>query len=499
MPPLIAAVVFAVGILGLFVLDHDRVSRTSKALWIPVVWLLINGSRPVSIWLQMTTPIESPDQYLEGSPLDRLVFTCLLLAGLIVVFGRVRRVGSFLRANTPILLFFMYSAASTLWSDYPGVAFKRWIKAVGDLVMVLIVLTDSQSAAALKRLIARVGFLLLPTSMLFIRYYPDLGRGYDQWTWKPVLFGVTTNKNTLGLTTLIFGLGAAWRFFEEFRTGDKQDRLRHVIAQGVLLAMALWLLVNANSATSLACFFLAGTLLAVTSLLAVGRKLAVVHLLVLGAVVAPLYALFVDAGDGAIQALGRDPTLTGRTEIWNRVLGMAQHPVFGTGFESFWLGERLERLSNFYYFPLNEAHNGYLELYLNLGWIGVALLTVLFITGYRNAVAAFRRDRGAGGIRLAFIVVAAVYSLTEAGFRMLSPAWIFFLLATSVVPEALTQETPGPLHIRRTDRLVECKPESVPASTSMRPVPDSRKHLAIHDPGLLKPPLRFRAVYYSNR
>jgi len=447
----------------------------------------------------MTSPGDRPDQYLEGSPVDRLVFACLLLAGLIVVLSRVRQVGSFLRANTPILLFFGYCAVSTLWSDYPDVAFKRWIKAVGDLVMVMVVLTDSQPAAALKRLIARVGFLLLPTSVLFIRYYPDLGRAYDQWTWKPVLVGVTTNKNTLGLTVLIFGLGAAWRFFEQFRTGDRQDRRRHLIAQGVLLAMALWLLVKAHSATSLACFLLASTLLAVTCLLAVGRKLAVVNLLVLGGVTVPLFALFLDAGGGAIQALGRDPTLTGRTEIWNLVLGMAEHPVFGTGFESFWLGDRLQKLWKVYYFPLNEAHNGYIELYLNLGWIGVVLLTVLFITGYRNALAALHRDRGAGGLRLAFIVVAAVYSLTEAGFRMLSPAWIFFLLVTSAVPEALAEETPVPLRIHRTDRLAESEPENVPASFSTGPVPGSRKPIAISDPALLKPPLRSRAVYNSKR
>jgi exopolysaccharide production protein ExoQ len=499
MPQLIAALVFAFGILGLFVLDRDGKSRASKALWIPVAWLLINASRPVSVWLQMKSHLDSPEQYLEGSPLDRLVFGCLLLAGLIVVFGRVRQAASFLRANPAILLFFGYCAVSTLWSDYPGVAFKRWIKGVGDLVMVMIVLTDSQPTAALKRLLARAGFLLLPTSILLINYYPNIGRAYDQWTWQPIIVGVTTNKNTLGLTVLLFGLGAVWRFFDELRSKNKEDRRRHLIAQGALLAMTLWLLVKAHSATSLACFFLAGILLAVTCWLRIGRKLAVVHLSVLTAVAVPLFALFVDAGGGAIEALGRNSTLTGRTEIWNLVLGMVKHPIIGTGYESFWLGERLQKLWNYYYFPLNEAHNGYIELFLNLGWIGVALLAVLFITGYRNAVAAYRRDRGEGGLRLAFIVVVAVYSLTEAGFRMLSPGWIFFLLASSAVPEALAQETLTRLPIPRTNRLVQGEPENVSATLSARPVPSSRKQIAESDPSRLKRPLRLRAVHKSKR
>ena len=75
--------------------------------------------------------------------------------------------------NAPILLFFSYCAVSILWSDYPDVALRRWIKALGDLVMVMIILTDPEPLAALKRFLARTGFLLVPVSVLLIKYYPD--------------------------------------------------------------------------------------------------------------------------------------------------------------------------------------------------------------------------------------------------------------------------------------------------------------------------------------
>ena len=91
----------------------------------------------------------------------------------------------------------------------------------------------------------------------------------------------------------------------------------------------------------------------------------------LATVALPLFALFFDTGGGAVEALGRNSTLTGRTEIWKLVLGMANNPIFGAGYESFWLGERLQKLWHYYWFPINEAHNGYIEIYLNLGWIGV--------------------------------------------------------------------------------------------------------------------------------
>src|SRR6267154_2539759 len=215
MSPQIATIVFAFGVLGLFMLDRDSRARTSKVLWIPVMWLLINGSRPVSVWLQLEplNKIQNPDQYLEGSPLDAFVYSVLLVSGLVILLGRRAQVGKLLRRNAPVLLFFSYCALSVLWSDYTEVSLKRWIKAVGDLVMVLIVLTDSDPFAAAKRLVARVGFVLVPASILLIKYFPALGRFYkivNISTWEPMFVCVTDHKNTPGMVCMVLGLGFEW-------------------------------------------------------------------------------------------------------------------------------------------------------------------------------------------------------------------------------------------------------------------------------------------------
>src|SRR5213594_614702 len=207
MPQGVATVVYGFVILALVLLDRDRQSRVSPALWIPVAWLLLAGSRMVSEWLEPVRAIELPDQILEGNPLNRLILTGLLAAGLIVLLARGRRTGTFLRANGPILLFFLYCAVSVLWSDYPEVAFKRWTRAAGDVVMVLVILTDTDPSAAVKRLLARTAFLLIPVSVLLIKYYPDLARGYihEFWTgtWTPYVTGVATGKNSLGYVCLV--------------------------------------------------------------------------------------------------------------------------------------------------------------------------------------------------------------------------------------------------------------------------------------------------------
>ena len=86
-------------------------------------------------------------------------------------------------------------------------------------------------------------------------------------------------------------------------------------------------------------------------------------------------------------------------------------------------------------YGINEAHNGYLETYLNLGWIGVALLVLLVVSGYGDIVRSLRSDSDAR-IRLAFFVVAVIYNFTEAAFRSTCSIWFVFLLATTAVPLA---------------------------------------------------------------
>jgi exopolysaccharide production protein ExoQ len=458
----IATIVYALLILALFALDRDRKSRTSIALWIPVIWMLIAASRPVSQWLQIGSAMTSAEQYLDGSPIDRLVFAVLLALGLAVLATRTRDVGLLLRNNGAILLFFSYCALSILWSDFADVAFKRWTKALGDIVMVLVVLSDPDQRAAIRKFLTWTGFILVPLSVLFIKYYPDLGRGYLSWVWTPVYVGVTTNKNTLGVVTMLMGLASLWCFLQAFRRARGARQTKSMMVHCLILLMVVWTLWKANSATSWSCFLLGGGIMILTSKPAVARRPAIVHLLVAAALSVSFSTLFLDLGSGLVQTMGRDPTLTGRTAIWKLVLDMTGNPLFGTGFESFWLGPRLAKIWSLYWWHPNEAHNGYLEVFLNLGWSGVTLLAIILITAYRRVVAACRRDPQTGCIWLALFVVTAAYNLTEAAFRMLHPVWILFILAMMAAPEVSLRTKP-----MEVEEVPEFSPEVVPCTESV--------------------------------
>src|ERR1700674_4335026 len=400
MPAAIAASFCAILIGGLFWLDRGEKAKISMANWIPVVWLCIVCSRSMGQWLNIGLPYESVDQVMDGSPVDRMVYTCLLAIGLVVLLHRTRQVGKLLQANVPILLFFLYCALSFLWSDFPALAFKRWIKALGDLAMVLVVLTDHDPLAAFKRVLARLAYVLIPLSVLFIKYFPNIGMSYNFWTGSPVYTGVTSNKNTLGAICLCFGLAALWRFVTAYKNKELNGRTRQLIASAIVLVMVLRLFQLMNSMTSFLCFLMASFLILATNTRTVSRMPVVVHLQMVAILSVSVSVL-----------------------------------ILGTGFESSWLGPRLEELWRVNTWRPNQAHNGYLEVYLNLGWVGIALLMVVLVAGYRTALRAWRNNDPTGSLRLAYFFVGLVFNFTEAAFfRMQAAEWLFFLFAIVCVP-----------------------------------------------------------------
>jgi hypothetical protein len=173
-----------------------------------------------------------------------------------------------------------------------------------------------------------------------------------------------------------------------------------------------------------------------------------VHVLAAAIVSVCLFGVLVDTEVGLVQAMGRDSTLTTRTQLWEDIMRMPVNPLVGTGFESFWLGDRAKSLWAKHWWHPNQAHNGYLEVFLNLGWLGVTLLGFLIGWGYGNVIRALRRDPELGKLRLALLMAALLYNLTEAAFKVMHPVWIIFILAVMATPRAAR---PRPTESRRAD------------------------------------------------
>jgi exopolysaccharide production protein ExoQ len=429
------SLVCAAVIAGLFYLDREKVPRVSQAVWIPGVWLGIVGSRPVSQWFGIT--VTGNELGSEGSPVDAAVFAFLLALAIGVVIRRSTRARTLLRANWPLIAYFSVCLISIAWSSHPDIALKRWTKAIGDLLIALVLATEREPVIALRRLVSRLGMLIFPTSLLFIRYFGDLGRGYTS-DGIPMNTGVTTNKNSLGLIVLIISLITLWNFRSLFIHKDAPHRRRRLLAQGFLLALGITLFLMADCSTCKACFLLGTLLVIALNLRMFKRRRVRVHALCLTLLIAAGAALLMGGKGEVASALGRQSSLSGRTDLWAALIPAAPNALIGAGFESFWSTPNVDiakaTLMSWGWSPhvmkaLNEAHDGYVEIYLQLGWLGICLILFVLFSGYRRASRAYQRDFELGALFVACVSMTAVYSITEAGFRTLCPSWILFLIA----------------------------------------------------------------------
>jgi hypothetical protein len=452
MPPLLVLTLCLLAVFWLWWRDHRNNPTLSAALWVPIAWFSIIGSRFPSEWF-VDSFAQEADVLIEGSPLDRNVFLALLILGVLVLLKRRVGWGLVARHNLWITIFFVFTAASILWSDFPFTAFKRWHKVFGHVIMALIVWTERDPERAVASLLRRCGCVLVLLSVVFIKYFPDLGRTYSAWEFQMIVTGVTTNKNLLGNTCLIVGL-----FLVSSLTMRRQPRAHlpplDYCIDACLLILTFWVLAMADSATSLVCLLVGSFVVVVTRVPAISRHFT---LLLVGAVaILGVLQVSLNLKDMVITSLGRDVTLTGRTELWDVLWQMQVSALFGAGFESFWLGERVEQLWAMYWWKPNQAHNGFYETYLNIGLVGLCLQCGMMLSGYQKArkrMLTTDPSGEAGSIgfavarfSVAYMIVLTLYNMTEATFKALHLSYfVFFLMATHYpsAPEAVT-EAPAP-------------------------------------------------------
>jgi exopolysaccharide production protein ExoQ len=423
MPPQLALLLTLAFIAALFVRDHRERPAITGALWIPLLWLLIIGSRNVSEWIGFGGATNIAD----GSPLDSTIYLTLELAALYVLFRRRVSLMNVLSRNPWFAAFFILAAVSVLWSDFPFVAAKRWSKALSHPLMLLVVATEPDPREAFVRLMKRTAYVLLPLSILLIRYYPDLGRVFDPWSGMPANNGVATSKNGLGWDCLLLGFFFSWHALTVLRSRKAPNRRRELYLSGAFLVLIGWLLRLSQSATAFTVLVVGVSIVLLLDWRWISDKSIRVYLIPGLVLLSCLYLFGIT--DMLIAALGRDPTLTGRTELWDHVLSFNINPIVGVGFESFWLGARQERMNAIYWWQPNQAHNGYLETYLNLGWIGVILLIGWILSGFRHALRLLRTDFEFGRFAFAFLVMAVMYNFTEAAFKGLHVIWFGFYVA----------------------------------------------------------------------
>ena len=417
MPPILASCLCFAFILWLFLRDAKRASGVSAAIWIPLIWVWIIASKPLALWFASGTAASEGTDVTQGSFFDRNAYLVLIILGLIVLAKRGVTWHQVFVENRWLWLFCLFCGLSVIWSPIPFVAFKRWIRDVGSIVIILVLLTEQSPTAAIRTVFLRCAYLLVPLSVLFIKYYPDMGRYWNQWTGAGAYNGVTTSKNSLGVLAMISGLCLLWSIVDIEKRSTWFKTIRSMWPELAVLLMCVWILKIADSATSLACFIVGAAVFLAIHLSWIITNLRRLGWWACGLVLASfLFFAIPDLRKVVAESLGRNVTLTERTDIWNAVLDLKTNPFVGAGFASVWLthdGAALVREMG----GLAHSHNGYLETYLNTGLIGVfLLLAVLFVAG-KNSIRELSSGTVLGNLFAALFLSGVIYNYTEVTFN----------------------------------------------------------------------------------
>jgi O-antigen ligase len=194
-----------------------------------------------------------------------------------------------------------------------------------------------------------------------------------------------------------------------------------------------------DSKTSLGCFFVAAGIFLVARNSAVIREpKKIIRICFLFIVVFGIMEFAFDIKDTLIAMLGRRPDLTTRVPMWEELLSMVKNPLLGCGYESFWIGERLIYMEETWGIK-SQAHNGYLEMYLNMGLVGVCFIVCWVVSGLRKINRKLANDNSAAVLRFCFVVVIVIYNWTEATFYGNNNLWLLFFLGIMDMPREINK------------------------------------------------------------
>lgn len=328
----------------------------------------------------------------------------------------------------PYLLLLAYALVSVAWSVAPLVSARRAIQLVGVLFVALALVRQAKSNNPFDMFVwPGTFFLLLGVAALAA---PALSIDPDG-----NYRGFTYTKNTWGQFALLMSLVFLFQAISKGKRG----------LAWWLFALSSLSLLATRSATSIVIF--AGSMILVLYWRAMrhhAKTLLAASISILMVSMTVLFAYYLFEGDlpiastleTALGSVGKTTTLTGRTELW-KSMGheIARHPWLGAAYGGFWMGLEgpSSRIVLAFSWRPGQAHNGYIDLINELGYVGFVLFVLMLSVHLRNiAVINAGGERHLGFFHLAVLVGSLLLNASETNFLRTTHLW-WIILSVSIV------------------------------------------------------------------
>lgn len=362
----------------------------------------------------------------DSNPMTMLSALLIYAIAFLLLMRRPTAMMDTIKDNPLLVVLFAFPVVSIIWSVDHGVTFRRAVALVMTGIYCVYLARRLSPDDFIRRLLL-VLFVGGAASLIFTVVDPAhaIEHGViNNGSWK----GVYGHKAILGRIAAVAVTVAVYvrpRFFWE-----RAMRWSTIV-------IFVFLAIQSQSRAS---WLLMGGGVAFMMLLAVMRNKrfsAGIKMTIAASLGLAVLLIAVTMFSQILAAFGRDDTFSGRTSLWEGAIAVAEahHPILGAGYRAFWTvagsdGVR-DYVQHWARLP-NHGHNGYLDLWLELGYAGVALFVVFALVTIWRLISRLLREPGEpawAALAIFFFVFLLNNASVTVAFKHTDIAWVFAVLA----------------------------------------------------------------------
>ena len=380
-----------------------------------------------------------------GNAQDRFFKILMLVVGVGVIASKWSLVRSLAKnsLNAGFLAFMVLIPLSAVWSYDRDATLLRFVTLASIVIVCFAISLAGWHRQRFQQLtIPPLMYILVLSLVMGMMYPARIIEHGDDLSLKDAWHGITLTKNQFGMAASFGVIIFANRFLA--REGSTLWAL-------VGAAIAFVCLVLSRSNTSLLSAMIAVFFMVLVMRVPVVRQRYSSHVVIGLVALLLLYECVIqDVFPGAhtlmspIRAMtGKDGSLSGRTIIWDIIKQHIQAaPLLGTGYGAYWPGSPTPGSPSYvflylmYFYP-SEAHNGYLDIVNDLGYVGLACLAVFLIAYVRQGIELMRFDRNQAALYLGLLFHQLVMNMSESEWFARDTVFTVIILGVCCMGRAL--------------------------------------------------------------
>jgi exopolysaccharide production protein ExoQ len=409
-------------------------------------WYIFYQNLPGNLGLNAIEHVVAAEPDGGGNTLDRIMKIGMILMSLYVILSQWPAARSLaknfnLGAAAAVLL----AGLSATWSIEPAATILRFTTLASIVLITFALSLAGWHRYRFQQLAIPPVMIILIVSLLVGAIFPDrITEIGDDIQRRGSWHGITLTKNQFGMTATLGVIICVNRWLA------REGRAPWYVA-GALASFLCLVLSRSNTSlfAALVCVFFMVMAMRVPLI----KRRYTAHLAIAMAVTLLVYELLVqNLIPGAhtllvvpIQILtGKDASFSARTDIWDIIKQhIAYRPYLGTGYGAYWIGPVATSPSYIFqyrmYFYPTEAHNGYLDIVNDLGYVGLGCVLVFMILYMRQALQLMQFDRNQAALYLALLFQELVMNMSESEWFARDSTFTLLLLGSACLSRALLE------------------------------------------------------------